>query len=281
MKQFKYVILSMIVLSMCLVLTACGGPESTYADAQKEEKYVSAMQYINEEKYEEAYSILSTIKDYKDVSNIILNNKNIAAVRETALTPFKKEGGYITLGAYYQSNSIAKEPIEWIVLKYDSETNRTLVVSRYALVRADYISDTSQITWKNSNIRAWLNRTFYAEAFSEDEKEVIPLVTLDGDETMDWVFCLSTGQIGYLGTEADRRCSPTAYAIEQGVWQYDGWDRSKQLEGSGCCYWWIRSDLDGWYMFISPDGRIYVNNENSGYYRNAVRPALWIDLNAM
>ena len=71
-------------------------------------------------------------------------------------------------------------------------------------------------------------------------------------------------------------CSPTDYAVSQGVWT----DASKKTDGRAACRWWLRSP--GNYS----DSASYVDAgglaDYRGYYvfddYNAVRPAMWIQI---
>ena len=83
-------------------------------------------------------------------------------------------GDVVEFGTYNQTSKRTTnnpKPIEWLVLA--KENNKALVVSQYALVgmtMADTLTDTS---WQTCSVRSWLNETFIAEAFTEEQQAVI------------------------------------------------------------------------------------------------------------
>ena len=89
--------------------------------------------------------------------------------------------------------------------------------------------------------------------------------------TQDKVFLLSIEEVRkYLGSGSTYLCQPTDYAAACGVLQND----------NGNCNWWLRSseNLSTDAPIVTSDGRI--NTTGFVYLKKAVRPAMWIDLNA-
>ena len=187
-------------------------------------------------------------------------------------------------GSYEQDNNLSngKEEIEWIIL--DRDGTLLLIISKYALDYQDYDTRYSDITWENCDMRAWLNSSFFSDAFSEKEQKMIKdtLVIAEhnetykepfsyaGNNTQDKVFLLSISEARkYFENDSERKCAATQYAMSHGA---------LQLEGN--CWWWLRT-----YGY-SPDRNAYVNDDGHineygsqvfGTYAVAVRPALWID----
>ena len=93
-------------------------------------------------------------------------------------------GDYIKFGSYPQTSSGQKQPIEWQVLV--KENNKILVISRYGLDAKRF--DPSSNKWQDSEIRKWLNGSFYNDAFSVDDKKSINLSNLSDVGTSDSVF---------------------------------------------------------------------------------------------
>ena len=77
----------------------------------------------------------------------------------------------ILWGNYWQTNSIEKEPIEWIVLK--EENDKMCVISKYCLDCVPYCKTGETFIWKNSYVRKWLNKVFINDAFSKEEQKRI------------------------------------------------------------------------------------------------------------
>ena len=80
----------------------------------------------------------------------------------------------------------------------------------------------------------------------------------------------------YFRDPEARKCVPSAYAKEHGVWQTE----EVSLDGKGCSSWWLRSpgSSQKHAALVFTDGNILLNGTrvNSGNY--AVRPAMWISL---
>ncbi len=208
-----------------------------------------------------------------------------AAAREAALAPYKTPGSIVTFGAYEQDNNTGngKEAIEWLVLDYDVANNRALVISKYALDCKLYNTTETDITWEKCTLRSWLNSEFINAAFSTEEQKMIPSVTVSADKnpkystdpgnaTQDKVFLLSITEANkFFKNDDTRMCAPTAYAVAQNAYMAD----------NGNCWWWLRSPgySSDSAAYVDHDG--YVRTFGNGVYfsHNAVRPALYIDLN--
>lgn len=76
------------------------------------------------------------------------------------------------------------KPIEWLVLK--EEGFASLVVSKYNLFIISFSNSSNE--WYNSDIRKYLNSTFFNKAFSESEKRKIFNVKLNDVNTKDNIF---------------------------------------------------------------------------------------------
>lgn len=191
-------------------------------------------------------------------------------------------GSYVYFGSYEQdnNNSNGKENIEWLVL--EKEDNRMLVISKYALDFQPYNDTWTEVTWETCSLRKWLNGKFLDAAFSTEEKNSIISSTVSadynpkydtppGNNTTDKVFLLSITEANkYFSSDSARQCQGTAYCYAQGA------DESS----NGNCWWWLRSP--GYSSDTAADVREvgYVSKEGEAVHidRDAVRPALWINL---
>ena len=189
-----------------------------------------------------------------------------------------KKGSYITFGAYEQDNNISngKEDVEWLVLEV--KDGKALVISKYALDYKKINASVTSVTWETCTLRKWLNSDFINSAFTAEEKEMIPTVTVSADKnpgntTQDQVFLLSITEANkYFSSDSVRNCKPTEYAVAVGAHAFSY---------NGNCSWWLRSlgrhQLLPAYVDVYGDvierGPLINNNTH------AVRPALWIDLN--
>ena len=213
----------------------------------------------------------------------------------------------MTFGTYPQGANGEVEPIEWLVL--DAQDGKALLISRYGLDAHRFDASTYQ-GWDKSEIREWLNSTFLNIAFTDKEQECIVTTTVKTSNNADWaafakkkgwsydsldggfdtqdkIFLLSLEEaMEYSdystledfynkGTEK-LQAVPTAYAVAQGAYQ----SSSNTLDGTGCCWWWLRSPgyLSNFASYIYFDGSLYYDLV---YLVNgAVRPAFWLNLDS-
>ena len=248
--------------------------------AIKHAKYETAVALLNEGKHKEAYDAFISLNGYR----------NSSEQAEVAYQQYKPEelkkasvGSYVTFGTYEQDNNInnGEEDIEWLVLA--KENNRLLVISRYALLSKNYEEKRAYATWETCSLRTWLNEYFLYTAFSSTERSMIPTVEVSADKnpyyssspgsnTQDKVFLLSIQEVNkYFASDSARQCKPTTFAKMQGVHEYNGF-----------CDWWLRSpgDKESAVVQITTSGVFDISGSHIRSYNgeNAVRPALWINL---
>ncbi|MBE6540779.1 MAG: TIR domain-containing protein [Ruminococcaceae bacterium] len=240
-----------------------------------EVKYLMAIELYSSKKYEEAYLAFKAL-DYKDsyeqAEKILYEHPSVAQIKD-----------YIKLGSYEQDNNIlnGKEEIEWLVLA--KEKDRMLVVSKYALDAQPFNTVSTFTNWENCSLRTWLNFTFLNDAFTSEMQSMIETTEIIWSQyayenpTQDKVFLLSNTEVKiYFSSQSARKCQATAYA-EANCNAY-------AINSNGYCDWWLRSR--GGYaneaarMFSDGSG---VDSETGDdvITKNAVRPAMWIDISSM
>lgn len=240
-----------------------------------EEKYLKAKDNIDRSDYIEAYELLNKIKGFKDSASLAeeIYPKYIKQKRLEELGN-KSEGAYITFGSYEQDGNIenGKEPIEWIVIT-KSERSLTLV-SRYALDNRQLNSDLD-FKWVETDLIKWLNGSFYLEAFSSVEQEMIDERNIDGIKIK--VSLLTRSQTFLLTKEI--YCEPTPYAISKGIYTEDYYNFGKVIR---TCRYWLnklevkeREDIGDYPEFVTPDGYLAgaIAISEAG-----VRPVIYIKL---
>ena len=259
------------------------------AEKAKNIRYNDAVALMDAGNSDEAYSIFQELGNYKDSAE---KAENIKVIKNKEKLKNANVGSYVTFGAYEQdnNNSNGKEDVEWLVLA--KEGSKVLVISKYALDAQLYNTSHTGVTWETCSLRKWLNGTFINNAFSAEEQAMIPTVTVSADKnpeyrtdpgnaTQDKVFLLSiTEAKQYFTSKEARKCAPTDYAIAQGAHT-----RSDYKVGDrATCWWWLRSPgTDEVYAVaagISIDGHVYDYGHSVNDDGNAVRPALWINLNS-
>ncbi|MBR4777508.1 MAG: hypothetical protein IK007_07855 [Lachnospiraceae bacterium] len=210
-----------------------------------------------------------------------------------------QRGDIVELGIYEQDNVTkdGKEPIEWIVLNVDKKENKAFLLSRYGLDAKDYNDKDTDVSWYNCSLRTWLNKDFYNNAFSDEEKKLILSTELENDKgnsTKDNVFLLSSYDVvyGYANKSEYYDCIPTKYAISNEVSH-----RSKTSPSTGSyCDYWLRSsgNISNTALYVQTSGGTNYKSVYHGFWytlnnppRNgdrvytkygAVRPAIYVKL---
>ena len=223
-----------------------------------------------------------------------------AAMAEDTENDFRTVGSFVTFGTYPQTaEGTDNTPIEWLVLDYDEENNRALLISRYGLDCQPYNTDYVDVTWETCTLRTWMNDTFLNKAFSTEEQKAIVLTDVDnsksqcysewktngGNDTQDQVFLLSYAEANRYfkipyndDNNTQARVAPTEHAILQGAYTSSSY---KSADGLLAGWWWLRSP--------SPyqDGAASVYSDGCLAYDSVsgiailVRPALWVNLNLL
>lgn len=244
-------------------------------------KYNDAIALMDAGNVVEAYETLVALDGYKDSAekaNSIYDQYKVEKLK------IAKAGDYVFFGAYEQDNNTSngKEDVEWLVLEV--KDGKALVISKYALDCKPYNTNYTDVTWETCTLRKWLNNDFINAAFSAEEKAIIPTVTVSSDKnpeystnpgnaTQDQVFLLSITEANkYFSSDSARQCEPTDFAVANGAWESD----------SGNCWWWLRSPGDSQDIaaLVFSVGDVVELGLVVNYVNNAVRPALWIDLNS-
>lgn len=245
-------------------------------------RYNNAVALMNAGEYRDAIHAFLPITDYKD-SESLLSRCYISIYGEDVWNTFKdlEVGDTYVFGAYEQDNNLSngKEDIEWLVLAKDG--TRMLVISKCALDLKPYHESEENVTWATCTLRAWLNHDFMDSAFTDDEKMLIPTVTVASHEyypynsTQDQVFLLSVTEAErYFSSDDARRYPFTDYVVANA-----GGDVKY-------CHSWLRApgrDWRGDYIYteaavLTTNGDIYDSYYNVDR-EEAIRPVMWIDLN--
>ena len=188
--------------------------------------------------------------DYMKYADAVYDGSRYRAVRFTSYRPnetyylptasrsSQDENGYVTNTVYW----FKYEPIKWRVL----DPTAGLVIAENIVDSQEFYPETPYPTWADSNVRAWLNGTFFDTAFTSTEQSYIVASTVStpayagisgGADTTDKLFLLSREEamdtvygFSTSATEADisRQAQGSDYAKSQGL-------------VGGNSGWWLRS----------------------------------------
>ena len=187
-------------------------------------------------------------------------------------------GDIIRFGAY-----------DWLVL--DIQNNHAMLITENVISRRWYHHTWDYVTWETSEIREYLNSTFFNTFGAADRARILETTVINtgnpwlgasgGNNTTDRIFLLSIEEVvryfGDSGQLANRH--GTALDI---IDEYDEARIAHYL--SGPAWWWVRSPgrsndiaaFVSFYGYINMYGTVvYWPDINGG----GVRPALWINLN--
>ena len=248
------------------------------------------------------YYISGEQSDFMKYTDIELNGEKYRGVYFTSYRPLYPTGdeSFHFYQRDYSTNTVywfKYEPVIWQILSYDAKTDTIKLMSRDILDAQEYYDNTEIRTinettiypnnYEYSNIRKWLNETFYNTAFTSSDKSAIVKTTLDNsaysteydsNSTTDNVWLLSydeaeNADYGFTTNSYEtgtRQAKTTDYAESQGI-SVDFADK--------CTSWRLRSAGydDGSASYVYSDGRV---RDSSNVYRTdyGVRPALTLNL---
>ena len=230
-----------------------------------------------------------SLNEYRDESQNAVTTEATTQKTEAATSAVNNESSAekVFFGRYwyddtngdgkYDKND-SKKLIEWRVLKkYNDGT--AMVISDKILDGKTYNESNEEATWKDSNIRIWLNSDFYYDAFSSDEVIAIKqrYIRNDDSDTKNNVFLLSSdeaksAEFGFSETSGNSSSQRTAMATPYAAHQALGGVEHNED-------WWLRSvnDSNKTADVVTYEGGIgsFPKNVVLG-----VRPVIYLDLNS-
>ena len=164
-------------------------------------------------------------------------------------------GNTVTLG------NLDGAAIEWKVI--DQRGRMRMLLASKPVTHRPYHGTPTDTSWKDCDLRAWLNREFLEAAFTPVERSRITAVRVEnprnpkyytnaGLNTMDRVYVLSVPETEkYLPEEADR---------------------------AGHGWWWLRTPGSNLFSAVAvyDDGTLYEFGIHVHYDNGGVRPAMWV-----
>lgn len=251
------------------------------------------------------YSYLFHLDGNEIYPNTILYKPVSSLAPRDPGTPGQTEAGTVIdtedsvfFGHYEQDDNQAngQEPILWDILGINRQENRVTLISHYILDAKPYNSYETDMTWENSELRAWLNGYFLNKAFSASEQDAIllyptankigsdsysvvfkkPYDTDPGNDTEDKVCVLSFYEISFhyvMGVGA--QTVPTKYAKANGAYV----DQNYLVNGEPAGAWWTRTPGKTQSQVILMNHNSKAQSSKMTYPGVGVRPVIHVDLN--
>ena len=183
-------------------------------------------------------------------------------------------GDEISFGRYdIDGAKPGTERVEWIVL--DETEDKIMLMSKYGIAGSVYYNQHKAISWKESDLNAYLNKELYNSIFTKKEQAFIA----ENPETHDYVSLLSPEQAElYFTDDLNRQLEITDMAKRKGtnintLSKVNYWD-TKDYRSS---WWWLRGEgTDITAPIVSPEGSIVLNDKFVNKPNGAVRPVIWL-----
>lgn len=269
------------------------------------------------------YTSLATASESRWTKNndIIINGTKYRRLRGKDATLYNSNNGE----DYYNWNDddttyhyFKYEPIKWRILKVND--NSAFLLADIALDNQLYNINGTDVTWKTSSIRSWLNgygssfnepktdyssKNFINSAFSPTQQNIILTSTIinqnnisyntpGGDTTSDKIFLLSESEVyntvdaqtyGFLKEptvyDEARRCLCSTYAAAMGALHAV----SSDTKYNGNTRWLLRSPGTSNTSCVYVTDNVYgIYNDGgsvTGGWNHAIRPALYLNLEAV
>ena len=272
----------------------------------KAQLYAQAEEALSKGDYETAVNIYQTLGDFRDAMTKTsqateLNNKaQLYAQAEealsrgdyrTAINNFRALDGFHDAKAglikTFSSAMMAGAVIpfggyDWRVLEV--QDGRALILSNRVIEKRAYHGVYMSITWAQSNLRNYLNSSFYNSFSAEDRALIAETKTVNNDnswfgtnggsDTNDKIFLLSIEEVVKYFGDSGQLMNKNPNSEN---WIDDQHNPSRQEVDFS---WWLRSpgNDSNYAAFINVSGRIIVYGNVVTDIKIGVRPALWINM---
>ena len=209
--------------------------------------------------------------------NVSRNSAYSESMMITAAVP----GEIVRYGEYYNESKFTKAPLMWQVL--DVKDNKALVITLECIEAMPFDPRGMNLTWRQSDLRRWLNSDFVEMAFGERISSVHETTCVSPPnnvygvpgamDTRDKVFLLSLDEAAKYFADDNARIAPAVpYARDKGLF----------VDSDGGAWWWLRSPGSSQKYAANVDygGDIdFYGSDESAV--NGVRPAMWVDISAL
>lgn len=236
------------------------------------EQYGHALSLYEAGEYSEAAEAFKALGEYMDSSAMAVEAEDSLAIEIIAAA---QVGDIVCFGRYEQDGNTENgaEPIEWIVLQ--KQNANSYLIAKDCIEYLPMNEGGGGMEWAGCSLRHWLNEDFYMQAFSERERECIPMIRLYFKYPMlqydvlfkdctDRIYILSQDEMNFQLAQELRPCEGSPYAVNKG---YCGEN----------ALWWIRcpSFRVKTVHCMNSDGSFSEQIMDPGDSAG-VRPLLWV-----
>ncbi len=206
------------------------------------------------------------------------------------------KGAIVEFGHYEQDGNLdnGTEPIQWYIIDTDESTYTLL--SCYIIDFHQFHSKANDTTWAKSDLRKWLNDSFYHSAFSKADQECILkknnttlnyYTTLPEDSTKDYVYLLSQeeaydiyGHYWTVKLPSHFVAKATLYAKQNGDDAFRQMGVANSKIDSTYERWLLRSTVDD-YVWIGGSA-VYSSFKTSKVFKDyaigGIRPVVTVSI---
>lgn len=227
---------------------------------------------------------IGTIVADNGVIKVETNKDSVNDNKKISEKSFKMSTHNYRYGEIVKIGSLDGMPIEWQIIQVKG--NELLVLSKYGIEAKAYHSKSGSVTWETSTIRQYLNNEFFSKCFDIKEQKLIQTTSVKtndnvltgvsgGKDTSDRLFLLSIDEVKMMfNSNQARKCQVTESAKNNGAF-------ADAKTGTG--WWWLRTpgEKDIYAAYVSADGVIVKGGCYTGSSRGLLRPAMWVDGNAL
>lgn len=191
---------------------------------------------------------------------------------------------------------------DWIIL--DVMNDKVLLITEDIILQRDYHNKNENITWKESELRKYLNDEFYNRFTDEEKEKIVEVVNKNfdnpwygvsgGEDTIDKIFVLSLDEVvsKYFGDSSEILINRKPH---QRYWFQSKDVNNVKRKATYLKYpwwWWVRTPgkNNRFTVYIHGDGNVGIQGNGisrrnvkiihpqSNDNRGGVRPVLWMKI---
>ncbi len=193
---------------------------------------------------------------------------------------------------------------DWLVL--DKKDGNTLILREKLGEPKPYNAEATNVTWETCDLRKYLNGDYFSRFSAEEQARIVEVTNTNkdnqwfddgkgGNDTIDKIFLLSieevvtyfgdSGQLANGKPDEDDEDYDEEYYVDGEAELHDMYseERIAYDEDGEAQFWWLRSpgSDNEEAALVSDEGLISlacweVSEDDDGYTKMCVRPALWI-----